>query len=248
MGRHAPTPGDEVSQLKQVVRELVWQRLQDEGAALFPGAWGRIPNFRGAAEAADRLAATPEWARAEAIKCNPDAPQRPVRLRALKAGKHVYMAVPRLRDVRCFWLLDPRRIDDLSAATTINGAGKVGRPIHPRELPHVDLIVAGSVAVDRRGARTGKGGGYSDLEYAVGRALGKIDDSTVVATTIHPLQLIDEDLPVRAHDVWLDLIVTPDQVLRPARRGRRQPPGVLVEHLDAARRERIPVLRELGLA
>src|SRR5206468_8465652 len=80
---------------KQRVRERVWTQLTESGAALFPGARGRIPNFRGAAAAADRLAGTPEWKRARVVKCNPDSPQRPVRLRALREGKVVYMAVPR---------------------------------------------------------------------------------------------------------------------------------------------------------
>src|SRR5690348_6585883 len=33
---------------KQEVRERVWDLLQREGVARFPGARGRIPNFRGA--------------------------------------------------------------------------------------------------------------------------------------------------------------------------------------------------------
>jgi 5-formyltetrahydrofolate cyclo-ligase len=60
--------------------------------------------------AADRLAETAEWRNARVIKCNPDAPQRPVRLRALREGRVVYMAVPRLRDKKCFWKLDPSKI------------------------------------------------------------------------------------------------------------------------------------------
>ncbi|PYQ34052.1 MAG: 5-formyltetrahydrofolate cyclo-ligase, partial [Acidobacteria bacterium] len=95
---------------KQRIREKVWSLLEKSGEALFPGARGRIPNFRGAAKAADRLAETAEWRRARAIKFNPDAPQRPVRLRALREGKTVYMAVPRLRRKKCFWRLDPGRI------------------------------------------------------------------------------------------------------------------------------------------
>jgi 5-formyltetrahydrofolate cyclo-ligase len=46
---------------KQDVRERIWRVLQEEGAARFPGARGRIPNFRGAEAAAQRLAELPEW-------------------------------------------------------------------------------------------------------------------------------------------------------------------------------------------
>src|SRR6266542_2697166 len=198
-------PSDE----KQAIREKVWARLERAGAALFPGARGRIPNFRGAAAAADLLAGTDAWRDARVLKCNPDSPQRPVRLRALREGKLVYMAVPRLREARCFWELDPRRLRDLSRAATITGASEVGRPVDPRRMRHIDLVVAGSVAVNRRGERVGKGGGYSDLEYAIGREVGYIDDATAVATTVHPLQLVDRALPVTAHDVRVDLVVTP---------------------------------------
>src|SRR5262245_50073060 len=84
---------------KQEVRERIWRALEDSGDALYPGTFGRIPNFKGADAAAERLARTEEWRRARVLKCNPDSPQRPVRLRALRDRKIVYMAVPRLRTV-----------------------------------------------------------------------------------------------------------------------------------------------------
>ncbi|TMA16839.1 MAG: hypothetical protein E6J84_08295 [Deltaproteobacteria bacterium] len=149
---------------KQAIRDRIWSLLEERRVAAFPGARGRIPNFVGASAAADRLAGLDEWRSARTIKCNPDAPQRYVRLRALREGKIVYMAVPRLRQERCFWELDPRRLRDLRAAASIGGAAKAGRPVDPRDLPHIDLVVAGSVAVSRPGARLGKGGGYSLTE------------------------------------------------------------------------------------
>ena len=56
---------------KQDVRERVWRLLQVEGAARFPGARGRIPNFKGAEAAAERLAELPEWDAADVVKSNP---------------------------------------------------------------------------------------------------------------------------------------------------------------------------------
>src|SRR5262249_34110842 len=154
---------------KQAIREQIWRRMEDLGVARFPGARGRIPNFEGAAEAADHLVATEVWEAATALKCNPDAAQRPVRFRALRDGKRVFMAVPRLRELECFVELDPKRLPRRSfyEASSIEGAFRLGRPIHPRALPHIDLVVAGTVAVNERGQRIGKGGGYSDLEWAL---------------------------------------------------------------------------------
>jgi len=231
---------------KQAIRDRIWSLLEERRAAAFPGARGRIPNFVGASAAADRLAGLDEWRSARTIKCNPDAPQRYVRLRALREGKIVYMAVPRLRQERCFWELDPRRLRDLRAAASIGGAAKAGRPVDPRDLPHIDLVVSGYVAVSRPGARLGKGGGYSDLEYALCRTVGCIDDRTRIATTVHPLQILRGAVPETDHDFRVDLIVTPDLVLRP-RRSRPQPRGIIAAHLTEEIRENVPVLRALSL-
>src|SRR5258708_28444486 len=119
---------------KQAIRERIWTLMEERGAAAFPGARGRIPNFVGASAAAERLATLDEWHRARAIKCNPDAPQRYLRLRALREGKIVYMAVPRLRETRCFCELDPRRLRDLRSAASIGGAA-AKRPATPPPPP-----------------------------------------------------------------------------------------------------------------
>src|SRR5437764_9186670 len=58
---------------KQEIRERIWELLQRQGAARFPGARGRIPNFRGAERAADQLAELPEWGAAHVVKANPDS-------------------------------------------------------------------------------------------------------------------------------------------------------------------------------
>ena len=62
-------------------------------------------------------------------------------------------------------------------------------------MPPVDLVVCGSVAVNREGARVGKGGGFSDLEFALLVEAGLIGDATVLATTVHPLQVLDGPCP-----------------------------------------------------
>ena len=117
---------------KSEIRERVWSLLTERGVARFPGVSGRIPNFVGAEAAARRLAQLPEWRSARVIKCNPDAPQLPVRALALREGKRVFMAVPRLRDERCFLALDPKTLAGRErAAASIRGAPALGRPILP---------------------------------------------------------------------------------------------------------------------
>jgi 5-formyltetrahydrofolate cyclo-ligase len=101
------------------------------------------------------------------VKANADAPQLPVRARALAEGKLLYMAVPRLADERPFIRLDPDRLDiPPRPVASITGSTRAGRRIGVAELTSVDLVICGSVAVNRQGARVGKGGGFSDLEFA----------------------------------------------------------------------------------
>ncbi len=233
-----------MEQAKQAVRQRVWRLLEETGVARFPGARGRIPNFRGAEAAAARLATTEEWRRARVLKANPDLPQLPVRMRALMEGKTVYMAVPKLASVKPFLRLDPVpfRASPRQVAS-IRGAFQHGEPVAADELPHVDLVVCGSVAVDRWGARVGKGGGYSDLEFALLREFGVVDEATVIATTVHPLQVVQGPLPETEHDFRVDLVATPDAVLRPPRVAR--PRGVLWDHLTPEKVGSVPALQQL---
>lgn len=222
-------------QSKRQVREQIWAVLERERAARFPGARGRIPNFRGAEQAAALLAELPEWQAARVIKANPDSPQLPVRRRARKEGKTLYMAVPKLAAEQPFVQVrgDP----------TIKRAMSEGRPLDLHELEPVELIVCGTVAVNREGVRIGKGGGFSDLEFALLLEWGLVGDRTTIVTTVHEVQLLDESLPETDHDFRVDVIVTPDRVIRTER--RRRPPGILWDHLEAEKRAAIPVLSRL---
>ena len=231
---------------KAALRRRVWQLLVAQRVARFPfPIEDRIPNFTGAEAAAARAAALPEWRRAHRLKCNPDAPQRPVRLRALREGKIVFMAVPRLRAARCFIELDPHRLDGrLAEASTIAGAAKLGRAVGPDALGAIDLVVAGSVAVNANGRRLGKGGGYSDLEWALARELGVVSARTPVLTTVHDLQILRAAIPVTAHDVPVDLIVTPSRVIRPAGR-MAKPRGIRWPELTDEQIAAMPVIAHL---
>ncbi|MFD1585419.1 5-formyltetrahydrofolate cyclo-ligase [Halorientalis brevis] len=227
---------------KHSLRERVWDTLEASGDARFPfPPHGRIPNFAGADDAAERLAATDEWQAAATIKANPDSPQRPVRRRALEAGKTVYMAVPRLSDEQCFLELDPARIDDVDRATTISGSSELGEQVGPEAVGPIDLIVSGSVAVTTDGARVGKGEGYSDLEYAVLRELGLVDAETPVATTVHESQVVDDEVPIESHDVPMDVVATPERTVH-TETAATKPAGIDWDLLSEERRAEIPVL------
>src|SRR5207302_7288364 len=168
----------------------------------------------------------------------------PVPAPALSHATAVYVALPRLPDDRPLLRRDPDRLTvPPRKAASIRGAASEGTPVGFDAMTPIDLIVCGSVAVNRKGVRIGKGGGYSDLEFALGREAGVIGDWTTVATTVHALQVLDEDLPETPHDFRLDIIVMPDEVIRVApRRGPQGPPGILWDELDNTKIAAIPEL------
>ena len=190
----------------------------------------------------------PEWEAARAIKSNPDQAQRPLRQLALEQGKLLYMAVPRLKDERVFIELDPACAEVVPAkAATISGAFKAGRPVYVHEMQPIDLVVSGSVAVNGQGVRIGKGGGFADLEYGLAAAAGVVRPGTPVISTVHPMQLLDEDLPWTQHDVPLDIVVTTDNVIRcgGANEELPRPKGIYWEDLDERKIRSIPLLVKL---
>ena len=234
---------------KEDVRREVWRAMERDGVSRFPGAEGRIPNFAGAKAAAERLARHPAWTNAKTLKANPDSPQTHARRLALAQRKVLVMAVPRLREQHPFRLLDPATLDEdeLRQAATIKGALKYGRVIDLDEVPELDLVLTGSVAVNLKGARLGKGGGFSDLEYALLSEAGKIDRRTVIATTVHPIQILRENLLMTGHDIPVNLIATPRAVIE-VEGAYRRPPGVLWDHLQPPQIHEIPVLERFGYA
>lgn len=193
---------------KKRLREEIWRQMQEKGIAKFPlPCYGRIPNFYGAEKAAENLKKLEEWKKARIIFANPDSPQKKIRENALKEGKTVIMASPRLK--HGFIIVRPEKVLGKERfAATIRGAFTYGEKT--TSIPKPDLVIAGSVAVDLQGHRLGKGGGYGDRELKMIREnFGKI----LVVTTVHDVQIVDY-VPNEPHDEKVDLIVTPSRTIR----------------------------------
>ena len=205
------------------------------------GVCGRIPNFAGAREAVLRLFEWPVLARARVIKVNPDAPQRPVRLEALRRGIQVLVPTPRLRGG--FYRLDPTRIAerDFSAAVSLSKLPRHAEAVALEALPTPDALVVGSVAVSRAGARCGKGEGYADLEYGILRSLGH--PPMPVATTVHDVQLVAQ-IPGDPTDLPISVIATPSALFE-VESPPPAPSGIDWDRLDAAALDEMPILGEL---
>ncbi len=234
---------------KSDARRAVWDALASARVHRFPfPVDGRIPNFAGAQGAALRLAKLPEFQRAECVKVNPDAPQRYVRQAALEAGKMVIVPAPRLR--AGFVLLDPSQIpaDEIRRAASLSHMDRYGRTVSLAELAdltrRIGLVVMGTVAVDLDGRRAGKGEGYADREYAILRQIGMAE--APVATTVHDIQ-VTKGVPATAHDVSVDIIVTPSRVIRTTK-DRPQPHRIDWDSVSPDELDAMPILKELRVS
>ena len=234
---------------KKRIRKLIWDRMVERGVARFPlPPHNRIPNFENSRKCSFHLERLKEWREAEVVKVNPDSPQKSIRYKALKDGKILVMPTPRLREG--FLMIEPENVKPslFSEAVTIRGSFKFGKRLGSvRELEkigRIDFIVEGSVAVNRRGERLGKGEGYGDIEFGILREIGLIEEDVPIATTVHEIQVLDESIPQSIHDVSLDYIITPKSLIRVERRTER-PSGILREILDDEKIQKIPLLREI---
>eukprot|EP00877_Chromochloris_zofingiensis_P004127 jgi/Chrzof1/13715/Cz08g09090.t1 len=247
----AEVPGSAPGAWKWDIRKKMWNYMEDNNIARFPRpVHHRIPNFVLAEKAADNLSKLPEFIAAACVKVNPDTPQKMVRRHVLAAGKTLLTPQPRLR-TGFFSTLSaadlPEGPGSLLEACTSAGVAKWGQPSSLNDALKVDMIVVGSSAVSANGARLGKGEGFAELEYGILRWMGAIDDSTPVVTTIHDCQLLAEDIPAEKmleHDVPVDIIVTPTQVIR-TNSNIAKPCGILWHKLSPEKLSQIRILREL---
>ncbi len=226
---------------KQEIRERIWTKLSKEGKARFPfPIEGRIPNFEGAEEAAERLCETRVYRKADCIKVNPDAPQKPVREQVLRDDKTLLVPTPRLKGGFLRISGTDLRTEQISSATTLNGMSEFGETVPPEVLEDVDLVVCGSVAVSETGGRIGKGEGFSDLEYGILREVADHDPS--VFTTVHEIQLLDS-FSTDSHDVPMNRIFTPEREIDMGD-GMERPEGIYWELLSEEDLEEMPVLKK----
>ena len=217
-----------LKQEKESIRKSIYDKLLNEGQSLRPnGDYGKIPDFKGSDIAAELLATTKEWKNSKTIFCSPDSAQIPVRYIALKENKNLIMASPNLEHGYLF--LEGNNLNGKEKeASTKEGAfdycskffdfGEKASSILVDYEPNsfdmaIDMVVEGSVGVDRLGNRIGKGKGFADREIEDLFNKGLIDENTPLVTTIHPFQLL-ENVPMEDHDKKLNMIVTTHEIIR----------------------------------
>ncbi|XP_054626757.1 methenyltetrahydrofolate synthase domain-containing protein isoform X2 [Dunckerocampus dactyliophorus] len=230
------------------IRQKVWDYIEDKNLANFPRpVHNRIPNFKGAIEACNRLAVLQEFKSSQTVKINPDKPQQQARLVTLEAHKTLLVPTPRLRSGLFNKIVPPQGAnkEQLRICSSSQGVKEFSVPIGLDAKVKVDLVVVGSVAVSEKGFRIGKGEGYADLEYGMMASMGAVDESTVVVTVVHDSQVVDisEEI-IESHDLTVDYILTPSRVIKTNCLSPK-PQGIIWTKLDTAKLEKMPILKKL---
>jgi 5-formyltetrahydrofolate cyclo-ligase len=70
---------------------------------------------------------------------------------------------------------------------------------------------------------------------------GLISPATIIVTTVHRLQVVDDELPEAPHDFSVDWIITPDGVIQC--QPHRLPGGIARTLVNDSMAQEIPVLR-----
>lgn len=199
---------------KQAVRELVRARM----AALTDAAWNRAAE--GIAARLFELGAQRGWrawmvflpmARAERGRDEVDLTGL---VQGLLGAGGVRVCLPRT-DWQSM-TLEPAAVENLSTDIVV-GRYSLREPradLLPLALGDLDVVIVPGLAFDSTGARLGRGGGLYDRLLA--RVAGLPAGNRPVSVGVCVDEQVVEKVPVEAHDLRVDMILTPTTILRGA--------------------------------
>jgi 5-formyltetrahydrofolate cyclo-ligase len=205
-----------------------------------------IPDFEGSDRCVAAIRDLAQYRASHTIVVMPDNNLESFRECALADRKRLLVCTYSM--ARGFVLLDGAQVGsrDRSLAATLDGMERFGRRLSLwdlRSMGRVDLLVTGAAAVSREGVHFGKGHGYLDIEWGLLREIGLVSQDTPVVVSVHDCQVVDERIPHAAYDVTVDVIVTPQGVIRC--RPLPKPPGIFWDRLPREFAETRPYFAEL---
>lgn len=180
--------------------------MEEKNITDFPRpCYGRIPNFKGSRVASEKIKDLSEFKEAKCVFCAPDMVLKRIREIVLAEDKILAVALPHIKDI-----VEIHERKNVFDATKIKGFSKYGKPLKTE----IDLFVQGSVAVDRKGNRLGKGRGYGDKEYFLLKDKGLLIDNIKAVTIVHHLQIVgDLSHLMGEYDVKVDYIITDEGII-----------------------------------
>ena len=176
-----------------------------------------IPDFEGSENCVVSICEMAEYQQAATIVAMPDNNLEGLRRQALSDGKKLLVFTYGM--FRGVVVLDGKKIspNDHGLAATLDGMERFGAMASFHELlasGPLDLLVTGAAAVSREGVHFGKGHGYLDLEWGLLSEMGLVGQNTPVVVSVHDCQVVKDKVPYAQHDVTVDWIVTPTEVVR----------------------------------
>ena len=139
---------------KAAIRQRIWDYIEKNDLANFPRpVHHRIPNFKGANAAGEKLVAMEIFKKAKTVKVNPDKPQEWVRYKTLEENKTLLVPTPRLKTGLFNRIVPPVGAETamLKRCAGREGITNYSTPVGLEHKVNVDLIVIGSVAVSPKG-------------------------------------------------------------------------------------------------
>ncbi|XP_025406178.1 uncharacterized protein LOC112680335 isoform X2 [Sipha flava] len=239
---------------KKEVRQKIWEFMEENSLVVFPKpCYNRIPNFKGCNITSQLLEKLEEFKKAKTVQVTPDKAQETARFLTLTWGKRLLVPLLRLKEgllqnVSLPFAEPSAKL--LRSASTQKGLRKWGNKLTTldknNDSHHIDMIILGSVAVDRKGHRIGIGNGFCDLEFVILRSINMVTDKTVIVTIVHEVQVFDI-LPTeifKPYDVPVDIIITSNEIIRVENRLDR-PKDIFWNYISKRRLLEMPPLQLL---
>ncbi len=194
---------------KRDVRDFVWKRIERVAEFPFP-VKGRIPNFKGAKKACEKIRRLKNYYDSEVIFCAPDSPLLRARQIVLEDGKLLLAPKPHFKGI----IMIKGNPENAYLSRMLKYGVELKAETIREIVNEIGIFIQGCVAIDIEGNRIGKGTGYGDKEYEFLREKGLITSKTVYAVICHDLQIFDDlSYLMERHDVKSDVILTPKKIL-----------------------------------
>jgi 5-formyltetrahydrofolate cyclo-ligase len=173
-----------------------------------------IADFDGSDRCADRVRELPAYRSATTVFVTPDESTGLLRQHVLTDGK--VLVVTSFGISSGFRRVRPDELPDggPEQAASMDWLHQRAATVSLAELAGagIGLLVTGAGAVADGGIRMGKGHGYFDLEWAMLSEIGALGEAPTVVGVVHDCQRLPLAVRAAAHDVPLDLVVTPSGV------------------------------------
>ncbi|SFO91088.1 5-formyltetrahydrofolate cyclo-ligase [Cohaesibacter marisflavi] len=235
----------------RLIRKGIWQRLKDvaRADARFHLDFSEvIPDFDGSEQATERVLQNDAFKACRFAFVTPDNSLTLLRQRMIEAGIPLVMSTFNIR--RGFLYLAPGVVPKGAElyASWLEGMEHFATPISLEGIAQkgsFDFAATGASAVSSKGIRFGKGHAYFDLEWGMFTDLGLMEETTPVASIVHDVQVTDETVIASDLDIAIDMIATPEKLIR-VERNERRPRGIRWDLLSKEQIMDIPPLAELA--